>query len=72
MTKTLGQAIPRRQGGRWLAFAAAGTWALIGIAVTGASDGTTAVIAVAVVSAVVLVAATATLRLSGQHPRATR
>lgn len=53
-----------------LTYAAAGTWALIGIAVTGAADGTTAVTAVAVASAVVLVAATAALRLTGRRPAA--
>ena len=51
-----------------LAYAAAGTWALIGIAVTSASDGTTAVTALALASAVVLVGTTAGLRLTGRHP----
>lgn len=45
-----------------LAHAAAGTWALIGITVTGVSEDTTAVAVVAVASAVVLVAATMSLR----------
>lgn len=53
-----------------LTYAAAGTWALIGIAVTGASDGTTVVTVVAVASAAALVAATAALRLTGRHPAA--
>jgi hypothetical protein len=41
---------------RIVAYAAAGTWALVGIAVTGSSNDDTAVLAVAVVLAVVLVA----------------
>lgn len=49
-----------------LAFAAAGCWALAGIAVTGATAGTTAVTALAVGSAVVLVAATVLLRRHGE------
>ncbi len=48
------------------AYAAAGTWALIGIAVTGASDGTSEVTAVAVVLAVVLVAAAVVLNSKGR------
>jgi hypothetical protein len=41
---------------RIIAYAAAGTWALVGIAVTGSSNDDTAVLGVAVVLAVVLVA----------------
>ncbi|MDP2775415.1 MAG: hypothetical protein Q8O61_17815 [Nocardioides sp.] len=52
-------------------YAAAGTWALIGIAVTGVSDGTTEVTAVAVAAAVVLVAAAFASRSTGQ-PTASR
>lgn len=39
-----------------LAFTAAGTWAMVGIAVTGAGDGTTTVVLVCVVAAVALIA----------------
>lgn len=53
-----------------LTYAAAGTWALIGIAVTGASDGTTVVTVIAVVSAVGLLVATAALHLTRRHPMA--
>ena len=48
-----------------LAYAAAGTWALVGIAATSISDGTTEVTAVAVAAAVVLVAAAALVRSTG-------
>lgn len=56
---------------RVLTYAAAGTWALIGIAVTGANDGTTTVTVVSTAAAVVLVGATAVLRLSGKYPAIT-
>lgn len=46
-------------------YAAAGTWALIGIAVTDVSDGTTLVTTAAIASAVVLVAAATAVRTSG-------
>ncbi|MGJ9413315.1 hypothetical protein ACHAAC_11470 [Aeromicrobium sp. CF4.19] len=52
------------------AFAAAGTWALVGITVTGATNGTTTVVVVASISAVVLVGSAATLNLSGRRPAA--
>ncbi|MEV7395941.1 hypothetical protein [Aeromicrobium sp. NPDC092404] len=53
-----------------LTYAAAGVWALLGIAVTGRSDGTTEVVTVAAISAIVLVATTAALRLTGHRPAA--
>ncbi|MGA8211795.1 MAG: hypothetical protein WB441_06265 [Nocardioidaceae bacterium] len=53
-----------------LTYAAAGVWALIGIAVTGVSDDTTEVTVLAVASAVVLVTVTLAVRLSGRHPEA--
>ena len=46
-----------------LAYAAAGTWALVGILATGVADGTTAVTVLAVVGIVVLVAATLAVQL---------
>lgn len=49
-----------------LAYTAAGCWALAGIAVTGASDGTTAVIALTVASAVLLVLLTGVVRWRGR------
>lgn len=49
-------------------YAAAGVWALLGIAVTGASNGTTGVVWIAAISAVVLVVTVVALRLKGQHP----
>lgn len=45
-----------------LAYAAAGCWALAGIAVTGASDGTTSVTVLAVAAAVLLVVLTGVVR----------
>lgn len=53
-----------------LAYAGAGIWALIGIAVTGATNGTTQVTFVALTAAVVLVLVTVGLRLSGKQPMA--
>ena len=52
-----------------LTYAAAGTWALIGIAVTGASDGTTEVTVVALAAAAALVAA-AVVGSGRRHPAA--
>lgn len=54
-----------------LTYPAAGAWALLGIGVTGASDGTTEVVWVAVISAVVLIATTAIARVKGLHPATT-
>lgn len=56
-------------GTLWIVLAGLG--ALIGIAVTGRTAGTTQVTVVAVTSAVILVAATVALRLSGRHLAAT-
>jgi hypothetical protein len=53
-----------------VAYALAGTWAMIGIAVTGRSDGTDEVLLAAVVAGVVLVAALIAVRLSGGRRRA--
>ncbi|MET0821367.1 MAG: hypothetical protein ABWY58_10405 [Aeromicrobium sp.] len=53
-----------------VAYAVAGTWALVGIAVTGRSDGTDEVLVAAVVAAVVLVAVLVLVRLSGGRRRA--
>ncbi|MFC5678000.1 hypothetical protein [Aeromicrobium endophyticum] len=47
------------------AFALAGTWAMIGIAVTGRSNGTDEVLVAAVVAAVVLLAVLVAVRRSG-------
>lgn len=49
-----------------VAYAAAGTWALIGIIVTALADGTTEVVAVASVGAVGLVAVTVVLNLKAR------
>ena len=51
-----------------VAYAAAGCWALAGIAVTGASDGTTEVLVLALFSAALLVGVTSVLRLRGRSP----
>ncbi len=54
-----------------LTYAAAGTWALVGIAATSISDGTTEVTAVAVAAAVALVTAAALVRsTNGRAPSA--
>jgi hypothetical protein len=53
-----------------VAYALAGTWAMVGIAVTGASDGTDGVLVAAVVSAVVLVGSLVGVRLSVGRRRA--
>ena len=53
-----------------IAFAVSGTWAMIGIAVTGRSDGTDEVLVGAVVAAAVLVATVTAVRLSGRRGRA--
>lgn len=53
-----------------VAYALAGTWAMVGIAVTGSSDGTDEVLLAAVVSAVVLVASLGAVRLSEGRRRA--
>ncbi len=53
------------------AYAAAGTWALAGIAVTGAGDGTTAVLVLAVLAALALVGVTIAVRVSGRTAPAT-
>ncbi len=50
-----------------VAYAAAGVWAMIGISVTGSSDGTTGVVVTALAAAAVLVAATAALQLRGRR-----
>ena len=50
-----------------VAFAVAGTWAMIGIAVTGRSDGTDEVLVAALVAAAALVATVAAVRLSGRR-----
>jgi hypothetical protein len=52
------------------AYALAGTWAMGGIAVTGSSDGTDEVLLAAVVSAVILIASLAAVRLSVGRRRA--
>ena len=52
---------------RTVFYAAGGVWALVGIAVTGATDGTSEVTVVAVTSAAVLVLAVLLLRSSGTH-----
>lgn len=44
-----------------VAYAAAGTWAMVGIAVTGNADGTTGVLVAALVAAAVIVVVTAAL-----------
>lgn len=44
-----------------VAYAAAGTWAMVGIAVTGNADGTTGVLVAALIAAVVIVVVTAAL-----------
>lgn len=46
-----------------VAYAVAGVWAMLGIAVTGSSDGTTEVLVAAVVGAVLVAGTTASLRL---------
>lgn len=46
-----------------VAYAVAGVWAMIGIAVTGSSDGTTEVLVAAVVGAVLIVGTAAAVRL---------
>ena len=51
-----------------VAFAAAGTWALIGITVTGIDNDTAEVSLAAAVAAVLLVGATVAVRASGRHP----
>lgn len=51
-----------------VAYAIAGCWALLGIAVTGVTQATAAVTALAAGSAVLLVAATAVVRLRGRQP----
>lgn len=48
------------------AYVAAGCWALLGVAVTGVSDGTTAVVVVALVAAAVLVGVSVKVRLRGR------
>ena len=48
-----------------LAYAAAGGWALVGIAVTGSTEGTTAVLSVALAALAVLVVVALGLRLRG-------
>jgi hypothetical protein len=55
--------------GRLAAYAAAGVWALVGIAVTGADDGTTEVLVAAVVGGVVVAGAAffALARRGGHH-----
>lgn len=53
-----------------VAYAVAGTWAMIGIAVTGGSDGTDEVLVAAIVSAALLLATLAAVVLSGRHRRA--
>jgi hypothetical protein len=53
-----------------VAYALAGTWAMVGIAVTGGSDGTDGVLVAALVAALVLSAALAVVRLS-MRPRRT-
>lgn len=58
-----------RTGGL-VAYAAAGVWAMVGIAVTGRADGTTGVLVAAVVAAVVLVVATALLVVRGRGAHA--
>ena len=50
-----------------LTFAAAGAWALIGIAVTGRSDGTTEVTVLAMVSIALVAAAAVALRVTGRR-----
>ena len=50
-----------------VAYAVAGVWAMVGIAVTGSSDGTTEVLVAAVVGAVLIVGAAAATRLSGRR-----
>lgn len=50
-----------------VAYAAAGIWAMIGIAVTGTSDGTTEVVVTALVAAAVLVAATVALQVRSRR-----
>lgn len=50
-----------------LTYAAAGTWAMAGIAVTGSGNGTTEVVVIALVAAVVLVAATVALGVMGRR-----
>lgn len=57
-----------RSGGI-LAYAAAGVWAMVGIAVTGQDDETTQVVVVALVAAVVLVLTTLAVRPSRSGPR---
>lgn len=51
-----------------LAYAVAGVWALVGIAVTGASDGTATVVTTAVVGVVVLVGTTLGAQRLRTHP----
>jgi hypothetical protein len=58
------------QVGGLVAYAAAGTWALVGIAVTGSSDGTPGVLWSALVAAAVLVAATVALQARSRTARA--
>ncbi|MGJ9421522.1 hypothetical protein [Aeromicrobium sp. CF3.5] len=53
-----------------LTYAAAGAWALVGIAVTGRSDGTTAVTVLALVAIVLVVVAAAAARLAGRRAAA--
>jgi hypothetical protein len=53
-----------------VAYALAGTWAMVGIAVTGSRDGTDEVLLAAIVSAVVLVVSLAAVRLSVGRRRA--
>ncbi len=50
-----------------LTFAAAGAWALIGIAVTASSDGTTEVTVVALVSIALVAVAAGAVRVSGRR-----
>ncbi len=50
-----------------IAYAVAGTWAMVGIAVTGSSDGTTEVVVGAVVAAVLIVGTLAAVRLAAHR-----
>ncbi|KQX75101.1 hypothetical protein [Aeromicrobium sp. Root472D3] len=50
-----------------VAYAVAGTWAMVGIAVTGRSDGTDEVVIGAVVAAVLIVGTLAAVRLTGRR-----